>query len=69
MGVLLGVVVDFDERRGIGSVQDRSGRSYFFHCVQIADGSRSIEVGVPVAFVLADGHDARPEAHHLVQTN
>ncbi len=47
-----GVVVDFDEHVGLGHVQTDAGERYLFHCVEIADGSRSIAVGTPVEFDL-----------------
>jgi hypothetical protein len=41
-----GVVQSFDDRRGDGALRDDDGRLYYFHCVSIADGSRTIGVGV-----------------------
>ena len=49
----LGVVVAFDEHAGLGRVRrDHDGVELLFHCVEIADGSRSIAVGTPVEFDL-----------------
>ncbi|MBA3287748.1 MAG: cold shock domain-containing protein [Acidimicrobiia bacterium] len=49
----LGVVVAFDEHAGLGRVRrDDDGVELLFHCVEIADGSRSIAVGTPVEFDL-----------------
>ena len=45
-----GTVTDFDESRGLGEVTDETGTLYTFHCVEIADGTRSIAVGTPVRF-------------------
>jgi CspA family cold shock protein len=45
-----GTVTDFDESRGLGEVTDENGTVYTFHCVEIADGTRSIAVGTPVRF-------------------
>lgn len=45
-----GVVASFDEARGLGTVTSMSGEELLFHCVEIADGSRTIEVGAPVTF-------------------
>ena len=45
-----GVVADFDDPRGLGHI-DADGILYPFHCVSIADGSRSIAVGDHVSFV------------------
>lgn len=47
-----GVVVAFDEAAGLGSVAGDDGTRYQFHCVEIADGTRTIPVGVPVTFRL-----------------
>ena len=45
-----GVVAEFDEQVGLGLISDASGSTFRFHSVEIADGSRSIEVGQPVMF-------------------
>jgi hypothetical protein len=45
-----GTVVEFDPERGLGTVSAESGR-YPFHCTELADGSRRIEVGTVVRFV------------------
>jgi cold shock CspA family protein len=45
-----GVVADFDDPRGLGHIL-ADGTVYPFHCVSIADGSRSIAVGDHVSFV------------------
>ena len=48
--MLVGAVVDFDEARGLGFVGGADGLRFAFHCVSIADGTRSIAVGAPVTF-------------------
>jgi cold shock CspA family protein len=45
-----GTVTDFDESRGFGEITDETGTVYTFHCVEIADGTRSIAVATPVRF-------------------
>lgn len=45
-----GVVVAFDDHVGLGAIES-DGTSYLFHCVEIADGTRTIAVGTPVEFV------------------
>ena len=48
-----GTVTTFDEYVGLGEVVVRSGDldvRYPFHCVEIADGSRTIEIGTEVDF-------------------
>jgi cold shock CspA family protein len=50
--VRVGRVVDFDEHVGLGHVVADDGTEYLFHCVEIADGTRTIEVGTAVEFEL-----------------
>ena len=47
-----GKVIAFDEHVGLGEVESDDGQVYLFHCVEIADGSRTIEVGAGVEFEL-----------------
>ena len=60
--VMTGTVVAFDEHVGLGQVIGPDGAGFGFHCVAIADGSRSIEVGTVVSFGLAAGLHGRWEA-------
>jgi cold shock CspA family protein len=61
-----GTVADFDEHKGYGTVRDaQDGREVFFHCTQIADGSRTIAVGTEVTFDVVAGHLGRWEAISL----
>jgi cold shock CspA family protein len=46
--VITGLVESFDERRGDGFVRSDEGVIFYLHCVNIADGSRSISPGVRV---------------------
>jgi CspA family cold shock protein len=55
-------VTEFDEVRGLGIIHDDSGASYQFHCVEIADGSRTIAVGTRVVAEARVGHLGRDEA-------
>jgi cold shock CspA family protein len=55
-------VVAFDEHAGFGSVRAADGTELFFHCTAIADGSRTIEVGAEVIFLVVPGHHGRWEA-------
>jgi cold shock CspA family protein len=64
--IQLGAVTAFDAERGLGEVTDGSGRCHGFHATAVADGSRHIEVGTRVAFVLVAGHRGQLEARHLV---
>lgn len=40
----------FDEITGLGEIIDDDGRKWAFHCIEIADGTRSIAVGTEVRF-------------------
>lgn len=44
-----GVVADFDARRGDGVIVSDAGERFYFHCVEIADGSREVALGARVA--------------------
>ena len=54
----------FDEHVGHGRVRaaDGDGEELFFHCTQIADGTRRIDPGAAVAFEVVPGHLGRWEA-------
>jgi cold shock CspA family protein len=58
---MYGTVTLFDERRGLGEITDDSGQVWPFHCAEIADGSRKIDVGQRVSFV-TKFHVTRVEA-------
>lgn len=58
----VGTVVDFDEHRGLGTVRRDDGVDYPFHCVAIADGSRTIVVGARVSWRVVPGRLGRWEA-------
>lgn len=47
---MLGSVAAFEPDAGLGTVRGNDGTDYLFHCVEIADGTRTIEVGVAVSF-------------------
>jgi cold shock CspA family protein len=47
-----GTVTAFDESVGLGTIAGDDGVERAFHCIEIADGSRSIEVGTEVSFEL-----------------
>jgi len=58
-------VTEFDDARGLGTVTAADGTTYPFHCTQIADGTRTIEVGTAVTFDVRPGHQGRWEAAQL----
>jgi len=43
--VITGVISQFDERRGDGVLRSDHDEQFYFHCVNIADGTRRIAVG------------------------
>jgi CspA family cold shock protein len=59
---LIGVVSEFDEAAGLGTVTGDDGAVYGFHCTQIADGTRTIEVGTRVCFDVVPWHQGCYEA-------
>jgi cold shock CspA family protein len=63
-----GRVIDFDEHVGLGHIAADDGTEHLFHCVEIADGTRTIAVGAEVRFELLhkfgrdEARDIRPAA-------
>ena len=51
-----GRVVSFDDASGLGIVAADDGSAHMFHCISIADGTRTIAVGATVSFVLVSRH-------------
>lgn len=45
-----GTVASFDETVGLGEIATADGRRFPFQCIEIADGTRTIDPGVAVAF-------------------
>jgi cold shock CspA family protein len=45
-----GRVAEFDEQAGLGAITTADGAANPFHCAEIADGTRTIAVGVDVEF-------------------
>ena len=56
-----GVIAAFDDPKGFGIVGSGDDQ-YFFHCTQIADGTRTIPTGAEVSFEIVPGHNGRWEA-------
>lgn len=66
---LAGTVVEFDPAVGLGAVRaGEDGVLYPFHCTQIADGSRTVEVGAEVTFSVVAGRLGRWEAAGVAPT-
>jgi CspA family cold shock protein len=60
-----GTVIEFDDKKGFGTVRADDGAEYFFHCTAVADGSRTIEPGAAVMFEVVPGRRGRWEATRL----
>ena len=60
----VGRVTEYDAAAGYGTIADDDGR-WFFHCTVIADGSRTVDKGAEVTFVLEPGHLGRWEARDV----
>jgi CspA family cold shock protein len=45
-----GTVTSFDEHVGLGMISGADGTEFPFHCAEITDGTRTIDVGAPVEF-------------------
>ena len=57
-----GTVADFDAHVGRGTLRAEDGRELLFHCTQLLDGSRTIDVGALVRFDVVAGHGGKWEA-------
>lgn len=60
-----GIVTEFDAHVGLGVVKADAGESFPFHCVNIADGSRTIDAGARVSFETFDHPRGRTEARAI----
>jgi cold shock CspA family protein len=58
----VGKISAFDEHRGLGELTADDGTVYPFHCIAIADGTRTIAVGAVVEFDVQPGRMGRWEA-------
>ena len=58
---------EFDPHRGLGVVTADDGTTFPFHCTQLADDSRAIDVGAPVEFVVMPGGIGRWEAGAIIK--
>lgn len=62
-----GVVVAFDAQRGDGTIRADDGEEFYFHCVTIADGTRSVNAGARISATRHVGLLGRDEASDLVK--
>ena len=47
---IYGTVLSFDDGMGLGEVQAADGTRLYFHCVELSDGTRLVQVGATVRF-------------------
>ena len=64
-----GIVKEFDAHVGLGIIQADSGDVFPFHCVNIANGTRNIAIGVKVDFETFDHPRGRTEARMIEEVN
>ena len=64
-GRLVGSITSFDAHVGLGTVDLDDGRRVPFHCAEIVDGTRHIDVGTRVSCDVRSKFQ-RPEAFGLV---
>jgi cold shock CspA family protein len=62
-----GRIESFDERRGDGLLRSEDGERLYFHCVNIADGTRSVTPGETVSARRGVGHLGHDEALEIVK--
>ena len=48
----IGTVVEFDAAVGLGEIERNDGQRFQFHCIELADGTRTIELSTAVTFGL-----------------
>ena len=57
-----GRVAAYDDHKGYGFIETRDGRTLFFHCTAIADGTRTIPEDVEVEYLEVTDPRGKPEA-------
>jgi cold shock CspA family protein len=62
MSTIAGTVTSFDVQRGDGWITSDQGVQFYFHCVAIGDGTRSIQAGATVSATRRVGLLGRDEA-------
>jgi cold shock CspA family protein len=64
--MITGVIATFDDHRGDGMMRSDDGQLFYFHCVAIEDGSRTILVGVRAAGERHVGRLGKDELVHVI---
>jgi cold shock CspA family protein len=65
--VVRGRIESFDDGRGDGVLRTDDGHDLYFHCVDIADGSRTVAHGEVVTARRGVGHLGHDEAFEIVK--
>jgi cold shock CspA family protein len=60
-----GRVAEYDDHKGYGYLATADGGRLFFHCTAIADGTRTIPVGVDVEYEPVTDPRGQPEAANV----
>jgi cold shock CspA family protein len=55
-------VSEFDEGQGRGVIESQGGARLSFHCTQLLDGTRTVDVGAEVRFDVVPGSNGAWEA-------
>lgn len=66
MTIRLGTVTGFDADAGLGEIEESTGERFAFHCTAITDGSRDIDEGRSVGFLVGPGGPGVWEAVSVV---
>ena len=64
---MTGVVSEWDDAGGYGTITGDEGGQHFFHCTQLLDGTRTTEVGARVTFEVVAGRLGRWEAVEIAK--
>ena len=62
-----GVVSEWDEHGGYGTIRADDGQELFFHCTALVDGTRTTAVGQHVTFEIVPGRLGRWEAAEITK--
>ncbi|MGH9178445.1 MAG: cold shock domain-containing protein [Acidimicrobiales bacterium] len=60
-----GRVAEYDDHKGYGYLATEDGDHVFFHCTAIADGTRTIPVGIDVDYDPVTDPRGKPEAANI----
>lgn len=67
VGPQFGVIEEFDSHACLGSVIDGGDHVWPFHCTALVDGTREVEPGTQVAFVVERRPGGRLEAARITE--